>query len=166
MKQNLDSLKEEIEAYLHEEGLTIFHGYSRVLDTAPTIFWDTDSEPDYKDFVAAAKSVGTQLMVLHHQEFSSDEIEHALEGLEDSEMPLEEYRKIERRFSEMQAYDGFTCSLELSFDYGSRIYIFDLRTEWYDEFTDLLDELQMLTGSITENEEDDDTPMSGYFSKN
>jgi len=40
--------------------------------------------------------------------------------------------------------------------------LFDLRTEWYDEFSDILDEIQLMTAPA----DDDDMPISGYFSKN
>ena len=59
----------------------------------------------------------------------------------------------------------FTCAIELSFDLQGRIYVFDLRTDWYEELTDLLDELHVL-GAGDGDDEGDDTPMSGYFSKN
>jgi hypothetical protein len=49
----------------------------------------------------------------------------------------------------------------LSFDHEGRVFLFDLRTEWYDELTDILDEIQVLTA-----EAEDDTSMGGYFSKN
>ncbi len=42
------------------------------------------------------------------------------------------------------------------------MFLFDLRTEWYEEFSDMFDEIQLMTTP----DEEDDTPMSGYFSKN
>jgi len=59
-------------------------------------------------------------------------------------------------------YEGFICEIELSFDHQGRVFLFDLRTEWYEEFSEILGEIQMLSADA----EDNDTPMSGYFSKN
>ena len=64
----------------------------------------------------------------------------------------------------MRAYDGFTCAIELSFDFEGRAYIFDLRTEWYEEFNDMLDDIEAAIPD--EDEDDDEGPIGGYFSKN
>jgi hypothetical protein len=57
MKPNLDALKTEIEQYLEESGLAVFYGYSRALESAPTVYWDCDQYPDYKRFVQAARTI-------------------------------------------------------------------------------------------------------------
>ena len=162
---NLDTLKGEIETYLEEQGFAVFRGFPRMLDTLPLVYWDCERYPDYKAFLDTAKAAAVRLIVYHQHEFSVEQIDNALDRLEEVEMPREEYRVMERRLKELRVYDGFTCALELSFDLQGRIYVFDLRTEWYDELSDLLDDLHML-GAGPDDEEDDDTPMSGYFSKN
>jgi len=160
---NLDTLKDEIEQYLTKQGFAIFRGYSRAIDSTPAVYWDCDRYPDYKSFLETAKTVGASLVVYHQHEFSSGQVDAAVDRLEQLDLPRDEARAMERRLKEMRVYEGFTCAIELSFDHGGRIYVFDLRTEWYDELSDLLDEINM-TG--TEPDEDDDSPMSGYFSKN
>ena len=161
MKPNLDTLKAEIEHYLEESGLAIFYGYSRALESAPTVYWDCDQYSDYKKFVEAARTAGVRIMVLHQRTFMSEQVDDALDQLAGCNMPREEHREFEERLSEMRAYDGFVCEIELSFDHGGRVFLFDLRTEWYDELTGILDEIQVLTA-----ESDDDPSMGGYFSKN
>jgi hypothetical protein len=162
---NLDALKGEIEEYLEEQGFAVFRGFPRMLDTLPLVYWDCDRYPDYRAFLTTAKAAGVQMMVYHQQEFSAEQVDNALDRLEEVEMPREEYSTMERRLKELRVYEGFTCALELSFDLQGRIYVFDLRTEWYDELSDLMDDLHML-GAGNEDDADDETPMSGYFSKN
>jgi hypothetical protein len=160
---NLETLKTEIQDFLETEGLAVFHGHSRALDSDSIVFWDCDRRPDYRDFVKAAKAAGVKLMIFHQREFSADAIEEGLEQLEALDMPRDEYRTLERRLNELRSYAGFTCALELSFDHEGRVYMFDLRTEWYEELSDMLEDLHVMdTGS---DDEDDDT-MGGYFSKN
>lgn len=161
---NLDTLKAEIERYLEEQGFAIFRGFPRMLDSLPLVYWDCDNYPDYKAFLDTAKAANVRLVVYHQHEFSVEQVDSALERLEEIELPREDHRVMERRLKEMRVYDGFTCALELSFDHQGRIYVFDLRTEWYEELTDILDDIHMLTSES--DREDDDTPMSGYFSKN
>jgi hypothetical protein len=164
MMPNLDTLKGEIERYLEEQGFAVFRGFPRMLDSLPLVYWDCDNYPDYKAFLDTAKAADVRLVVYHQHEFSVEQIDSAVERLEEIELPRDDHRVMERRLKEMRVYDGFTCALELSFDHQGRIYVFDLRTEWYEELTDILDDIHMLTSES--DEEDDDTPMSGYFSKN
>lgn len=163
--QNLDTLKVEIEQYLEQQGFVVFRGFPRLLDSLPLVYWDCDRYPDYKQFLETAKAAAVHMVVFHQREFAAEQIDSALERLEDIELPREEFRAIERRLKEMRMYDGFTCALELSFDYQGRIYVFDLHTEWYDELSDMLDDIHVLD-SGTEDDDEGDNPMGGYFSKN
>ncbi len=162
MKQNLDVLKTEIFEHLESQGLVIFPSMSRALDGLPTIAWDADRYPDFKKFVQAGVAAGVKLFSLHAHEFSADYAESAAEELDDTNLTAEERRTIERRLRELRAYDGFTCSIELAFDLGTRVYVFELRTEWYEEFNDLLDEIT----AASADDDEDEGPIGGYFSNN
>ena len=47
--------------------------------------------------------------------------------------------------------------------HDGRVFIFDLRTDWYEDLSEILDEIQIMDA---ESDSDDDTPITGYFSKN
>ncbi len=164
MKLNLDALKTEIQEHLENEGFTIFHGFSRMMQSQSLVLWDAERYPDYKLFVQTAKTAGAKMIILNQREFSSDIIDDALEQLEVSDLPVDDQRTIERRLKEMRVYEGFTCSLELSYDFQGRIFLFDLQTDWYEDFSTLLEDLEFF--ETDEEEEDDEGPISGYFSKN
>jgi hypothetical protein len=161
MKPNLDTLKTEIEQYVEESGLAVFYGYSRALESTPAVYWDCDQYPDYKRFVQAARTAGARVVVFHQRTFMSEQVDDALEELTACTLAREEYREFEQRLTKLRAYDGFVCAIELSFDHEGRVFLFDLRTDWYDELTEILDEIQVLTADA-----DDDPTMGGYFSKN
>lgn len=163
MRPNLDSLKIEIQEFLESEGLATFFGHSRSMDSLQLVYWNCELHPDYKEFIKAAKAAGAQLIVYTPTELTSDVVDDALERLESLEMPRDEYRKLERRLKEMRSYEGFTCQIELSFELATRVYVFDLRTEWYEELTDLVDDLEILGGELSDEDEE---PLGGYFSKN
>ncbi len=163
MKPNLDVLKPEIEVYLEEMGLAIFYGYSRPMEAAPAVYWDCEQYPDYRLFVQSARAAGTKIIVFHQREFFSDQVDDALERLNAAEMPPQESRSFEERLGELRAHEGSVCAIELSFDHQGRVFVFDLRTEWFEEFSDLLDEIELLT---TEPSAGDDSPIGGYFSRN
>lgn len=162
MKSNLNGLKTEIERYLDESEMAVFYGYSRALESIPAVYWDCDQHPDYKQFIQAARTAGAKLIVFHQREFSVEQIDDALSQLAECDVPGEDYRDFERRLSHLRSHDGAVCCIELSFDHQGRVFLFDLRTEWYQDLSDVLDEIQVLSGS----DDEDDEPLGGYFSRN
>jgi hypothetical protein len=162
MALDLETLKAEIKGYLDDSGLAVFHGYRRALDPSTHVHWDTDEHPSFVEFLKAGTKAGAKLFVFHYQAFSLDQIDEALEQLEDSSLSHEEKRNFEGRLHQLQAYEGFTCSLELSFSIDGQIYIYELHTEWYQALNDILAELD----AVAEDEEENDGTLGGYFSKN
>jgi hypothetical protein len=163
MKENLDSLKSAMEAAFDEAGFVVFRAHSRLGDPHEQIHWDYDHFPDFKKFLDAARGVGARMIVFHYREFSPDVLAEAAERLEEAELPRDEKRTLERRMLELQVYEGFTCALEASFDHDGRTYILELHTKWYDELLDILDDID---AALPEDEEDDNGPIGGYFSRN
>lgn len=166
MKQNLDTLKREIPEYLRSKGLAVFRGFVNELHEQKLVFWDTDREPDFKSFVQCALDAGLKMLIFNFRDFQREMAEDALARLEECDLPRDEQRAIERRLKDLRAYDGFTCSVELVFEMQGRFYVFDLRTEWYEELLDLLDQIDIAAPVEDEPGDDDDEPMGGYFSKN
>jgi hypothetical protein len=164
MKQDLDSLRREIDQYLEENGFGVFHASSRE-PFETDVYWDTDAHPDFKEFLTAAQRAGVRLMVVRTERFGG--VEDALENLEMCEMPREEYRTCERRLKELGGYEGFTCEVELSFDLSGMTYFFAKRAPWYVEYLDMAEDISVLGGSVEDDEEeDDDSSIGGYFSRN
>ncbi|HWF45381.1 MAG TPA: hypothetical protein VG168_00125 [Bryobacteraceae bacterium] len=164
MGLDLETLKAEMQAYMAREGMTVFHGYSRSVDSPAHVYWDIENHPDFREFLEAGRRAGAKLVVFYHRAFSLDAIDEALDHIEDSELPRDEKRSYESRLRELQAYEGFTCAIELSFDLDGRVYLFEVRTEWYEALNDLLAEIDAATEDLEDDE--DQGPISGYFSKN
>ncbi len=162
MNLNLDELKNDVLEYMEAEGFVVFHGYSRLAETDSFVAWDTERLGDYRTFLSVAKKAGVKMIVYHYREFSATHLEDAEEQLEDSELGADERRGIERRLREMRTYEGFTCALELSFDYQGRVYLFNLRADWYDDYLDLVEELD----ATLPDDDDDDDSIGGYYSRN
>ncbi len=160
MNHNLDTMCTEIQEYLASRGITVFHGEERDGEELPTLHWDTLRRPDYHGFVDAAEAAGVKLVNMYVNEFSVEMLDTVTERVK--EIPRDERREVEARLRELRAYAGFTCQIELSFDLGQRVYLFEVRTEWFDDLNELLHELD---GDLTD--EDDESPLGGgYFSKN
>jgi len=164
MNLNLDQLKTEVLEYMEAEAFVVFHGYSRLAETDSFVAWDTERLPEYRSFLSAAKKAGVKMIVYHFREFSATHLEDAEERLEDSDMQPDDRRAIDRRLRDLRSYEGFTCALELSFDYQGRVYVFNLRADWYDDYLDLIEELD---AALPDDEEaDDDALGGGYYSRN
>ncbi|HUS06262.1 MAG TPA: hypothetical protein VMZ52_08205 [Bryobacteraceae bacterium] len=162
MRLNLDTLKTEIERYLKDNGFLIFQGYSRRYQNQPQTVWNTAKNQDYKAFLNVAKGLGAKVIVLYDHQFSTEPIEENIESIASAGLEFDEQRAYEKRLRDLTVYDGFTCTIELSFQHERSIYVFDLQTEWYTEFMEILGELD----ESEEDQEDDEDPLGGYYSKN
>jgi hypothetical protein len=163
MALDLESLKTEIQTYLEASDIPVFFGYQRTIDPMEQVAWDVESHPDFREFVSAGRKAGAKLIVFTHLAFSLDQIDDALEQLDASNLTREEKRNFETRLRQLQAYEGFTCLVELSFTLEAEVYRFELRTEWFNSLNDILSELDFAT---EEEDSGDDDPLGGYFSKN
>ena len=54
----------------------------------------------------------------------------------------DERRTLELRLNEMRAYEGFICQIEMSFDHAQRTYVFDIRTDWFEELNNLIERME------------------------
>lgn len=166
MRPNLDSLTEEIQHYLDAEHFVVFRSQSRLGDmAAQPIYWDAERHPDFHLFLDCAAKLGIRLVTFHQREFTHAHREDALEQVLETELPKEEKRELKRRIEDLALYEGFLCAIELAFDFEGRLYVFELETEWYEEWNDILDEVE---DSLPPDFGDDDEsgPYPGYYSKN
>ena len=165
MRSNLDTLRHEIEQHLESRGMAVFRSYPRAdsdSSLAGAIYWDWEHHPDYREFVEAAGAVGVRMVTLHAREFTAEVVETALLHLAEAELERDERRAFEARLNEMRAYEGFTCQIELTFDHAQRTYVFEVRTDWFDELNDMVERIEY----SYQDEEGDENPLSGYYSNN
>ena len=163
MDLNLDTLKREILEYLDKSGFAVFHSHPGGLEGLPMVTWDTERYPDYQIFLETARQIGSKMILFASREFDAAEIEEALEQLEDSDIASEERRDLERRVHSLRSYEGVTCSLELAFDHHARMYVYELRPDWYEEFIGVCEEI---TSHLPAEDEEDDGSLGGFYSKN
>ena len=163
MDLNLDTLKREILDYLEESGFAVFHSSPGGLDGLPMVLWDAEHHPAYQEFLEVAQKIGAKVILFASREFESSDIEGLLEHLDDAEIPREEKREYQSRLREMRIFEGVTCMLELAFDYGSRLYVYEVQPDWHEEFLSIEDEI---VAHFADDDEIDDEPLGGYFSKN
>jgi hypothetical protein len=165
MPLDLSAMKTEILAKLEQEGFATFYSDSG-RDTLNIIYWDVKRHPELEKFLKTAKSCGCTLIVFYERTFSQVSIDDTLERLEACEMSREEKRSYEGRLKELEKFEGFTCELEVSFTHGGQAYLYQARTDWFEEFEDIFADVAVGETEMFEEEEDDDGPITGYFSRN
>ena len=163
MDLNLDTLKREILDYLETAGFAVFHSSPGTLDSMPTVLWDTEHYPDYRMFLDVAAKTGSRMVLLASREFDASDIEDLSAQLDDCELSREERRDYESRLRGMRGFEGVTCSLELAFDHESRLYVYEVQPDWYEEFLGIEDEI---TARLADDDFDGNDSLGGYFSKN
>lgn len=163
MDLNLDTLKREIVDYLEASGLAVFHSSPGGLEGLPLVLWDTENYPDYQTFLAVAQKCGVHLVLFASREFDTDDIEDLTARLEDCELTRDERRDYESRLRDLRIHSGVTCSIELAFSHDSRLYVYEVQPDWYDDFCAIEDEVME---RIAGDEHDEGDSLGGYFSNN
>jgi hypothetical protein len=163
MRQDLRALKDEVEQYLRSHNFAVFHGYPRLSDHTPVCYWDSDHYPDFRGFLDTARVAEVKIISCHHRTFSGEVVDETLERLESCEFPNDVRRNLESRLKELRGYEGFLCSLELSFDLAGRVYLFETQTEWYEDFLNIAAEID---SALDEDEDEGEGPLGDYFSRN
>ena len=141
MDLNLDTLKREILEYLEAAGLAVFHSTPGGLEGLPLVLWDTEHHPDYQMFLEAAQKVGAKLILFAARDFEPSDVDDLLRTARRVRSRHATSSAImSRRLREMRIFEGVTCSLELAFDYNSRLYVYEVQPDWYEEFLGIEDE--------------------------
>jgi hypothetical protein len=160
---NLDTLKREILEYLDSAGYAVFRSSPGGLEGLPMVLWDSDRYPDYQLFLEVARKAGASLILFAAREFESSDLDELVEQLETCDLDRDEQRDYQSRLRNLRAHEGATCSIEMAFDLQSRLYVYEVQPDWYEEFLAVEDEL---AAHLADGEIGDDTGNFGYFSKN
>lgn len=166
MDIDLDTLKSEILQFLEGSGFAIFRSHPGELEGLSLVCWDSERFPDYRMFLETAQKVNVRMILFAAREFEPVEIDEELEELEDCELTREDRRVYERRLREFRKHEGVTCSLELGFDHNSRLYVYEVRPDWYDDFIELSDEIAASMPGHGDDEEEGGSGMGGFYSNN
>lgn len=164
MDLNLDTLKREILEYLETAGFAVFRSSPGGLEGLPMVIWDVEHHPDYQAFLDVARRAGVKLILFAAAEFESADLDELLEQIEDCDLPREEQHDYQSRLRELRSFEGVTCSIEIAFDYQSRLHVYEVQPDWYEEFLNLEEEITARFSDEGDLEQGDS--LGGYFSKN
>ena len=166
MDLNLDNLKTEILDYLNASEFALFRSMPGALDAMPLIEWDTESIPDYRVFLDAARKAKREIIFFSTREFDEDEIAEATEELEALPLAREERRDYDRRIRECKRHVGAVCYLELGFEYNTHFYVYGAQPDWYIDFLETCDEISAMSPETDPFGEDPEALGGGFYSNN
>jgi hypothetical protein len=168
MPTDLDKLKNELPAELEERGFVVFHGLSRGDEEKSPILWDTRQHPGHDGFLNAASRLGAKVVVMHARPFEATAIEDLAGEIEAADLPTADRRELERRLKALLPYTGFTATVELSFDHGNQLYMYETNSEFMTEFLDIMNEVEtaFYPGPDSFDEGDDNGPGGSFYSRN
>jgi hypothetical protein len=160
---NLDLLKHEVLKYLEDEGFAVFHSSPGGLDRQQMVLWNSETYPDYRMFIDVARKAGGKIVLFATDQLESSDLDDLKSQIEECDLSRDDRRELESRLRAFRKYEGATCTLEIGFDHEGRLYVFDVQPDWYDEFVELEDEI---VEHLTDDDDLDDEPLGGYYSKN
>ena len=165
MDLNLDTLKASISEHLERSEFAVFRHDPGVFDANLVITWDTETYPDFQMFLDAARKLGIRMILFAAREFNAAELAETEEELEESEMPRDDKREYAKTLQTFRQNADATCSIELAFHFETHFYLYEARSDWYDDFVGISDEI-VAFGEEGNGEADSEDGMGGFYSKN
>src|ERR1700733_11024076 len=166
MDLNLDALKDEILRFLEASEFSVFRGHAGALDELPVITWDSESFPDYRMFLDAAHRSGEKVIIFMAAAFDEEDIADVEADVALSGLDREHVRSIEQRLQRFRAYLGKTCFIQIAFDHRGRLYVYEMQPDWYGEYLELTDELEVMLPHEHDHEDGEDESLGGFYSNN
>lgn len=168
MHPDLDKLKNQLPPELESCGFVVFHGLARADEETGVVMWDVAQRPNHKEFLDCAGKLGVKVIVMNSRAFEEASIEDIQDEIEALEFPPAERRELERRLKALKPYTGFTANLELSFDYNGAIYVYEIRSDFMNEFLAIMSEVDagIFPGGSFEDDDPSSPPGGSFFSRN
>ncbi len=139
---DLSGLYDEMVAAAARQGLLIFPGY--VGEELPAVWWQGNPD-DWPEFLQIAKGEGVRTVFVGRAVLEEEDLQELAEWVEEKSGPGSSNGD-RARLKEFERYIGRTGEVRLGWIRDGVAFLLQQRTEWYEEFLDLMAE--------TEDEED------------
>jgi hypothetical protein len=150
---NLISLKDDMVAFIAGHGMRRLPGY--VTEDVPTVLFEDDSPDGWKDFVEHAKAAGAPFITMSEVVLEKSDIAMLLEQIRDQNFPDDEAPELDDA-ERLVRYVGKIGYLQLGFAHQGVMFLFEVATEWYDTFQNLLETVSELGGIVVDDRDVDE----------
>lgn len=142
--EDLAKRHQDMVAAAGRQNLLVFPGY--VGDELPAVWWQGNPD-EWPDFLGIAKAEGLRTIFVGRTVLQEEDLQELAEWVEERSGPGSTNGD-RARLKEFERYIGLTGEIRLGWIKDGVAYLLQQRTDWYEEFLDLMDEVR--------DEEDDD----------
>lgn len=135
---DLSRLYDEIVAAASRQGLLIFPGY--VGDDLPAVWWQGDPD-NWPDFLGIAKAENIRTVFIGRAVLQEEDLLDLAEWVDEKTGPGNSNGD-RARIKEFERYIGLTGEIRLGWVKDGVAYLLQHRTEWYQAFLDLTEEME------------------------
>lgn len=150
---NLISLKDDMVAFIAGHGMRRLNAY--VTEDVPTVLFEEENADGWKDFVEHAKAAGAPFVTMSEVVLEKSDIAILLDQIRDQTFPDDDAAELEDA-EYLVKYVGKVGYLQLGFAHQGVMFVFEVATEWYDRFQDLLETVSELGGIMLDDPESDE----------
>ncbi|WP_263384876.1 hypothetical protein [Granulicella arctica] len=150
---NLISLKDDMVAFIAGHGLRRFNGY--VTEEVPTVLFEEDDADGWKDFVEHAKAANAPFITMSEVILEKTDIALLLEQLREQNFPDEDAPDLDDA-EYLINHVGKTGYLQLGFANQGVMFLFEVSTEWYERFQQLMEAVTDLSSVIVDDSDSDE----------
>ena len=148
---NLLSLKDDMIAFIAGLGLRRMPGY--VTEEVPTVLFEDDNADGWKDFVEHAKAANAAFITMSEVVLEKSDISSLLEQLQhhtsqdDGDLDIDDAEALLKHV-------GKAGYLQLGFAHQGVMFLFEVSTDWYDRFQDLMEAATDIGGMVVDDQDE------------
>jgi hypothetical protein len=148
---NLISLKDDMIAFIAGHGMRRLNAY--VTEDVPTVLFEEENPDGWKDFVEHAKAAGAPFVTMSEVVLEKSDIAILLDQIRDQTFPGDEAAELDDA-EYLVNYVGKIGYLQLGFAHQGVMFVFEVATDWYDRFQDLLETVSELGGIVLDDSDE------------
>jgi len=150
---NLISLKDDMVAFIAGHGMRRLNGF--VSEDIPTVVFEEENPDGWKDFVEHAKAAGAPFVTMSEVVLEKSDIAILLEQIRSESFPEELSEELDEA-EHLVRHVGKVGYLQLGFAHQGVMFLFEVATDWYDSFQNLLETVSDLGGIVVDDYDRDE----------
>jgi len=125
-----------------------------VTEEVPTVIFEEDNPDGWKDFVEHAKAAGAPFVTMSEVVLEKADVAILLDQLRDDTFPVASEEIDDAEY--LVNHVGKLGYLQLGFAHQGIMFIFEVATDWYDSFQNLMETVSDLGGIVVDHRDNDE----------
>ena len=150
---NLISLKDDMVAFIAGHGMRRLNGF--VSEDVPTVVFEEENSDGWKDFVEHAKAAGSPFVTMSEVVLEKSDIAILMEQIRSESFPDDVSEELDEA-EHLVRHVGKVGYLQLGFAHQGVMFVFEVATDWYDSFQNLLETVSELGGIVVDDYDRDE----------